>query len=64
MGVNLAVGVLYEGIPLTLSLSPWERGRCGTLQAQFKRSFSHGEKDRMRGASFVHAATPHRQPLG
>ena len=42
--------------PLTLSLSPWERGRCGTLRGLFRRPFSHGEKDRMRGASFERIA--------
>jgi hypothetical protein len=28
-----------------------ERERCFTLDAQFERPFSHGEKDRMRGDS-------------
>jgi hypothetical protein len=37
--------------PLTLSLSPWERGRCCTLNALFRGPFSHGEKDRMRGGT-------------
>ena len=37
--------------PLILSFSPWERGRCGTLRAQFRRPFSHGERDRVRGDS-------------
>ncbi len=37
--------------PLTLSLSPWERGRCCTLNALFGGPFSHGEKDRMRGGT-------------
>ncbi len=42
--------------PLTLSLSPWERGRCCTLRALFRRPFSHGEKDRMRGGTPDHDA--------
>jgi S-disulfanyl-L-cysteine oxidoreductase SoxD len=37
--------------PLTLSLSPWERGRCGIPRGQFRGPFSHGEKDRMRGGT-------------
>jgi len=35
--------------PLTLSLSHWERERRCTLNGHFRRPFSHGEKDRMRG---------------
>jgi hypothetical protein len=35
--------------PLTLSLSPWERGRCGTLRALFRRPLSLWERDRVRG---------------
>jgi hypothetical protein len=43
-------GVPYTSLtPLTLSLSPWERGRM--LQASFRGAFSQGEKDRMRGAT-------------
>jgi hypothetical protein len=45
-------GVYFMSLaPLTLSLSPWERGRM--LQASFRRPFSQGEKDRMRGGTPV-----------
>ncbi len=50
-------GVFFSTVtPLTLSLSPWERGRCCTLQALFRRAFSRGEKDRMRGGTPDHYA--------
>ena len=44
------VGALKKLLPLTLSLSPRERGRCRNRRALFRGPFSHGEKDRMRGA--------------
>ncbi len=43
--------------PLTLSLSLWERGRCGTLRALFRRPFSLWEKDRMRGNALSNRST-------
>jgi len=43
------IGKHLRALPLTLSLSHRERGRCCTLRAPFRRPFSHGEKDRMRG---------------
>ena len=49
-GKFVMAGVPYTNLaPLTLSLSPWERERCCTLRALFRRPFSLWEKDRMRG---------------
>ena len=47
----LPVGGMNGLAPLILSFSPWERGRCCIRRAPFRRPFSQGEKDRMRGAS-------------
>ena len=50
-------GVFFSGLsPLTLSLSPWERGRCCALRGLFRGPFSHGEKDRVRGVTPGHDA--------
>ena len=35
--------------PLTLSFSPWERGRLNSPAASIQRSLSHWERDRVRG---------------
>ena len=43
--------------PGTCPFSPWERERCRNRRALFKGPFSHGEKDRMRGVTFV--GSPH-----
>ena len=56
IGTHLSpVGVTNGRIAPYPSLSPWERGpsnlRCGC----FRRPFSHGEKDRMRGGTPVMA---------
>ena len=40
---------MQTALPLTLSLSQWERGRCCERCALFRRPFSLWEKDRMRG---------------
>ena len=42
--------------PLTLSLSPWERGPLNYPQWEFRRSLSHWERDRVRGDSAVRSA--------
>ena len=49
--------------PLILSLSPWERGRCGTLRAMFKGPLSHGERDRVRGGTLEYRAMHPQTPL-
>jgi mono/diheme cytochrome c family protein len=43
--------------PLTLSLSLWERERCGMLRALFRRPLSHGERDRVRGGTSRYCVT-------
>jgi len=43
------IGKHLRALPLTLSLSHRERGRLNSCCGSFRRPFSHGEKDRMRG---------------
>jgi hypothetical protein len=54
------LGELAARVSASASGCGRERGRCGTLRALFRRPFSQGEKDRMRGDSLVHCAKRHQ----
>ena len=46
----------YES-PLTLSFSPWEKGRLNDARSVQHRPLSHGERDRVRGVTSRHRDT-------
>jgi hypothetical protein len=45
--------------PLILSFSPWEKGRLNSARSVQHRPLSQGERDRVRGVTFVRSATMH-----